>query len=73
LGLSQADLSVPFYDMAADHPRESFEMITKRVISKEFGKVKNERYFQKRSASNILSRSLKHAGFGHAQDCSATF
>ena len=38
LSASQSDLAVSFYDMAADHPRESFEMIAKRVAPKGLGK-----------------------------------
>jgi hypothetical protein len=33
--------------MAIDHPRESFEMIAKRVVPKGFGKLKSSVAFKK--------------------------
>jgi hypothetical protein len=47
LTLSQTDLSVSFYDMAADHPRESFELIAKPVVPKGFGKPKSSAAFKR--------------------------
>jgi hypothetical protein len=44
---AQSDLAVSFYDMAADSPRESFEMIAKRVVPKGFGKSKTSAAFKK--------------------------
>ena len=55
---SQIDLSVSFYDMAADYPRESFEMIAKRVVPKGFGKSKTSARFKKEARRHFeLARS----------------
>ncbi|MFZ3331970.1 MAG: hypothetical protein WA197_15145 [Candidatus Acidiferrales bacterium] len=40
LPTEQCDLAVSFYDAAADHPKESFEQIAKRVVPRGFGKSK---------------------------------
>ena len=39
----QSDLAVSFYDMAADYPRESFEMIAKRVVLRDLENPKRAR------------------------------
>jgi hypothetical protein len=43
---TQSDLAVSFYDMAVDYPRESFEMIAKRVVPKGFGSSKTSAAFK---------------------------
>ncbi|MFZ3333546.1 MAG: hypothetical protein WA197_23105 [Candidatus Acidiferrales bacterium] len=47
LPLEQSDLAVSFYDTAADHPKESFARITKRVVPRGFGKSKTSAAFKK--------------------------
>ena len=46
LSMVQRDLAISFYDMAVDHPRESLEMITKRVVPKGFGNSKTSARFK---------------------------
>jgi hypothetical protein len=47
LPMEQSDIAVSFYDAAVDHPRESFEMISKRIVPKGFGKSKSSVAFRK--------------------------
>lgn len=47
LSMEQSDLAVVFYDEAADHPKESFARITKRVVPRGFGKSKTTAAFKK--------------------------
>jgi hypothetical protein len=53
------ELTVCFYGEAVDHPRESFEMIAKRVVPRGFGKAKTSATFKKRSPQNVLFRPLE--------------
>jgi hypothetical protein len=46
LPLSQLDVAISFYDMAADHPHESFERITKRLLPRGFGRSKTATAFE---------------------------
>jgi hypothetical protein len=47
LPLEQTDLAVSFYDMAADHPKESFAQIAKRVVPRGFGRTKTSGAFRR--------------------------
>jgi hypothetical protein len=47
LPLSQLDVAISFYDMAADFPRENFEQITKRLLPRGFGKSKTAAAFER--------------------------
>jgi hypothetical protein len=47
LPLSQLDVAIYFYDMAADHPHESFEQITKRLLPRGFGRSKTAPAFKR--------------------------
>jgi hypothetical protein len=47
LSFQQSDLAVCFYDEACDHPKESFEQITKRVVPRGFGKSKTAAAFKR--------------------------
>jgi len=49
----QNDLAVSFYDMAADYPGESFEMIAKRVVPKGFGKTKTSAAFRREARKSF--------------------
>jgi hypothetical protein len=58
LSIEQIDLSVSFYDMAVDYPRESFAMIAKRVVPKGFGKSKTSARFKQEAKRHFyLARS----------------
>jgi hypothetical protein len=46
LPLSQLDVAICFYDMAADHPSESFEQITTRLLPHGFGSSKTVAAFE---------------------------
>jgi hypothetical protein len=39
LPMEQSDLAVNFYDVACDHPNESFVQITKRVIPRKLNEA----------------------------------
>jgi hypothetical protein len=54
----QSDLAVSFYDMAADYPREGFEMIARRVVPKGFGKNKTSAIFKKEARRDVLSSTV---------------
>jgi hypothetical protein len=47
LPLPSLDVAISFYDMAADHPGESFEQITKRLLPRGFGKSKTAAAFKR--------------------------
>jgi hypothetical protein len=47
ISYEQQELAINFYDMACDYPRESFEMITKRLLPRGFGKSKSVGAFKK--------------------------
>jgi hypothetical protein len=53
LSLSQIDLAVSFYDMAADYPNETFAQIAKRVVPRGFGRTKTSEAF-KREAKRMF-------------------
>ncbi len=47
LPMEQTDLAVSFYDMAADHPKESVTQIAKSVVPRGFGQIKTSAAFKK--------------------------
>ena len=47
LPLSQLDAAISFYDMAADHPHDSFEQITTRLLPRGFGRSKTAAAFER--------------------------
>jgi hypothetical protein len=47
LPLSQLDVAISFYDLAADHPHESFEQITKRLLPRGFGRSRTAAAFER--------------------------
>ena len=47
LPLSQLDLAISFYDMAAGHPHESFEQTTKRLLPRGFGRSRTAAAFER--------------------------
>jgi hypothetical protein len=49
ISYEQQELAINFYDMACDYPRESFEMITKRLLPRGFGKSKSVGVFKKQA------------------------
>jgi hypothetical protein len=51
-----SDLADSFYDMAADYPKESFEMIAKRVVPKGLGKSKTSGAFKEARKMFDLAR-----------------
>ncbi|HWO37418.1 MAG TPA: hypothetical protein VNO32_52240 [Candidatus Acidoferrum sp.] len=54
LPLSQLDVAISFYDLAADYPHESFEQITKRLLPHGFGRSKTAAAFE-REARRMFS------------------
>jgi hypothetical protein len=56
LPLSQLDVAIYFYDMAADCPPENFEQISKRLLPRGFGKSKTAAVF-KREARKLYNLS----------------